>query len=62
MEYMSSAKFDRHAKGYCYKCRRGCNLYGPDGIPPNMLNLVIAGTTCTSWSRVGARRRWAAAS
>ena len=51
-------------RGWCYKCRRLCRLYGPKESVraqwPAVFRLVVAGTTCTTWSSMGLRRQWCA--
>ena len=48
--------------GYCYKHRGPCRFYGPDDLDPVVFRVVVAGTTCTSWSRMGKNKKWAASS
>ena len=55
---MQEATFEEF--GWCYRCRSRCPFYGPPDISPSMFRLVVAGSTCTSWSRMGKRKHWAA--
>ena len=48
--------------GWCYKCHGICNFFGPPTADLSMFRLVVAGSTCTSWSRMGKKRKWAARS
>ena len=53
--------FSKDSTGFCYKCNTDCLFCCPEK-PPEAMGLTIGGSTCTSWSRMGRKRRWAAAS
>ena len=54
--------FNIDTLGKCYKCDKMCHYYCVCKPPLMAMWLVIAGSTCTSWSRMGRKRKWAAAS
>jgi len=63
MDYLSTDLLVKiNGTAYCFKCRSTCCYNGPEQVPDGMFSIAIAGTTCTSWSRMGRKRRWAAAS
>ena len=43
--------------GWCFKCKKNCRYESPD-VPRNVMRLMVAGTPCTSWSRMGSRGQW----
>ena len=52
--------FDVHRKyvrGWCFKCKRRCR-YRRHAVRSNLMTLLIAGTPCTTWSRMGQRSKW----
>lgn len=60
---LSQESFDLDRKAFCYKHQRLCRVHGPDfGEAPPATRLAVAGSTCTSWSRMGNRQCWAAPS
>jgi len=45
---------------FCFKCQDHCRHYGPADQDKGMSRMSVAGTTCTPWSRMGSKKRWAA--
>ena len=45
---------------FCFKCQQRCRHYGPADQDKGMSRMSVAGTTCTPWSRMGSKNRWAA--
>ena len=49
--------------GHCYKCNSRCRFFPiKDEGHAGIFYLVVAGSTCTSWSRMGKRQQWGAMS
>ena len=60
---LNRESFDLDRKAFCYKHRRMCRVHGPESCEaPPATRLAVAGSTCTSWSRMGNRGHWAAPS
>lgn len=54
---MTKVRFDLNAVAWCYKCSQPCRIHGPPG-QSDRVRLSVAGTTCTSWSAMGKRKKW----
>ena len=62
-EVMEEVVFNLAGAAWCYKCQKRCPIH-PTSIvdDPVVTTVAIAGTTCTSWSAIGHRRKWLAES
>lgn len=62
---MRPTVFNLAARAYCFRCKGRCRVHGPERQTngrPALTRMAIAGTTCTSWSQMGACSRWMAQS
>jgi len=66
MDVMSTHTFVMDKLSWCFKCKKLCRVHGPrpqaQELQRNQVRVACAGTTCTSWSTMGSKKRWLAAS
>ena len=56
---MQNANFDLGAKAWCYQCNKMCPVHAPSLSMDQLVTRInIAGTTCTSWSSMGRKKKW----
>ena len=44
--------FSADATAWCFKCHKRCRVHGPAAMNKQALRVHVAGSTCTSWSRI----------
>ena len=56
---LKQTPFNIDAQSWCYRCQRHCPVHAV-GCKATATTIVIAGTTCTSWSSLGKKGKWVA--
>ena len=63
LDVLKKEPFCINRRNYCFKHKAMCRVHGPEqALDDVVLRLAVAGSTCTSWTRMGGRSHWPVAS